>query len=88
MTMLVDAVAERLLAEMSRKTGQPATELLADAVAAHAKAIGVLPASPTASSEERFRAMMEIATRAAQRPVLDHRRTDEIIGYNALGLLE
>jgi uncharacterized protein (DUF433 family) len=34
-----------------------------------------------------FAAMMAIAKRAAQRPVFDPRRPEEIIGYNALGLL-
>ena len=36
------------------------------------------------NSEERFRAIMEIAARAAQRPIFDPRRPDEIIGYNSL----
>lgn len=88
MTIIVDTVAERLLAEMSKKTGQEATELLTAALTAHAQAIGVLPAPPAMSSEERFRAIMEIAERASQRPILDPRRPEEIIGYNALGLPE
>ena len=86
MTIIVDPVAERLLAEMSKKTGQEASQLLTAAVTAHAQAIGVLPAPPPMSSEERFSSIMAIAKRAAQRPILDPRRPDEIIGYNALGL--
>jgi hypothetical protein len=88
MSIIVDPAAERLLAEMSKRTGQPAAELLAAALTAHAQAIGVLPAAPPMSNEERFTAMMAIAQRAAQRPVFDPRRPDEIIGYNALGLPE
>jgi hypothetical protein len=90
MSIIVDLAAERLLAEMSKKTGKDATELLTAALTAHARAIGVLPApSPSSmSSEERFSAMMVIAKRAAQRPVFDPRRPDEIIGYNVLGLPE
>ncbi len=90
MTIIVDPVAERLLAEISKKTGQDATELLTAALTAHARAVGVLPAPspPPMSSEERFSAMMAIAKRAAQRPVFDPRPPDEIIGYNALGLPE
>jgi hypothetical protein len=89
-TIIVDPVAEWLLAEMSKKTGQDATELLTAALTAHAQAIGLLPAPPppSVSSEERFSAMMAIAKRAAERPVFDPRRPDEIIGYNALGLPE
>ncbi|MBV9491764.1 MAG: hypothetical protein JO069_18885 [Verrucomicrobia bacterium] len=41
-----------------------------------------------AESEARFRAMRVIAKRAAQRPVFDPRRPDEIIGCNAWGLPE
>ena len=90
MSIIVDPVAERLLAEMSEKTGKDVMELLTAALTAHAKAIGVLPAlSPSAmSSDERISAMMAIAKRAAQRPVFDPRRPDEIIGYDALGLPE
>ena len=89
MSIIVNPVAERLLAEMSKRTGQPAAELLTAALTAHAQAIGVLPApSPPMSSEERFRAMMAIAKSAAELPVFDPRRPDEIIGYNALGLPE
>jgi hypothetical protein len=88
MSIIVDPAAERLLAEMSKKTGKQAAELLTDALTAHAQAIGVLPTPSPMSSEERFSAMMVIARRAAQRPVFDPRRPDEIIGYNALGLPE
>jgi hypothetical protein len=89
MSITLDPAAERLLAEMSKKTGQDAAELLTAALTAHAQAIGVLPPStPSMSSEERFEAMMAIAKRAAQRPVFDPRSPDEIIGYNALGLPE
>lgn len=91
MSIIVDPAAERLLAEMSKKTGKDATEVLTAALTAHAQAIGVLPASSSPappSSDERFSAMMVIAKRAAQRPVFDARRPDEIIGYNALGFPE
>ena len=88
MSIIVDPAAERLLAEMSKKTGQQAAELLTAALTAHAQAIGVLPTPSPMNSEERFSAMMAIATRAAQRPIFDPRRPDEIIGYNALGLPE
>lgn len=88
MSIIVDPAAERLLAEMSKKTGKPATELLTAALTAHAEAIGVLPAPSAMSSEARFNAMMVIAKRAAQLPVFDPRRPDDIIGYNALGLPE
>ena len=88
MSIIVDPAAERLLAEMSKKTGKQAAELLTDALTAHAQAIGVLPTPSPMSSEKRFSAMMVIAKRAAQRPVFDPRRPDEIIGYNALGLPE
>lgn len=88
MRIIVDAAAERLLAEISKKTGKGATELLNAALTAHAQTIGVLPSSSAMSSEERFSAMRAIAKRTAQRPVLDPRRPDEIIGYNALGLPE
>jgi hypothetical protein len=90
MSIIVDPAAERLLAEMSQKTGKDARELLTAALTAHAQAIGVLPAlSPSPmSSDERFKAMMVIAERAAKLPVFDPRRPDEIIGYNALGLPE
>jgi hypothetical protein len=43
MSIIVDPAAERLLAEMSKKTGKQAAELLTDALTAHAQAIGVLP---------------------------------------------
>ncbi|MBV8525870.1 MAG: type II toxin-antitoxin system VapB family antitoxin, partial [Acetobacteraceae bacterium] len=87
---IVDPAAERLLAEMAKKTGKDAAELLTAALTAHAQAIGVLPARspPPMTSEERFRGMMEIADRAAQRPVFDPRRPDDIIAYNVLGLPE
>jgi hypothetical protein len=90
MPIIVDPAVERLLAQMSQKTGKDAAELLAAALTAHAQVIGVLPAPapPPMSSEERFNAMMVIAKRAARRPVFDPRRPDEIIGYNALGLPE
>ena len=44
MSIIVDPTVERLLAEMSKKTGKDATELLTAALTAHAQAIGVLPA--------------------------------------------
>jgi hypothetical protein len=88
MAITLDPADERLLAEMSKKTGQPPAEMLTAALTAHAQAIGVLPA-PAANpmtSEERFNAMMAIARQAVQRPVFDPRSPDEIIGYNAVGL--
>jgi hypothetical protein len=72
----------------SKTPFHPGNAGLTDALTAHAQAIGVLPTPSPMSSEERFSAMMVIARRAAQRPVFDPRRPDEIIGYNALGLPE
>jgi hypothetical protein len=43
--------------------------------------IAIVDEQVSSDSEERFRAMMEIAKRAARRPVFDRRRPDEIIGY-------
>jgi hypothetical protein len=87
MTTILDPEAERLAAEIARKTGRPVADVLKAALTAHALATGVLP-SPVTSSEERFNAMLAIAKRAAQRPVFDGRSPDEIIGYDAVGLPE
>ncbi len=85
--MTLDPAAERLLAEIARKTGKDAAEVLTAALTAHARAAGVA-VPPAASNEERFNAMLAIAKRAARRSVFDPRTPDEIIGYNALGLPE
>lgn len=43
-----------------------------------------LPGYPP--GEERYRAILRIARRAASRPVLDDRSPDEILGYDEHGL--
>ena len=85
MTMILEPEAERLAADIAKKTGQAIAVVLKTALTAHAQAVGVLPTAPR-SSEDRFDAMLAIARRAALRPVLDSRSPDEIIGYNDLGL--
>ena len=87
MTTTLDSEAEHLAAAIAKRTGQPIADVLKAALTAHARAAGIIPVAPM-TNEERFNAMLAIAQRAAQRPVLDPRSPDEIIGYNALGLPE
>ena len=84
MTTTLDAETEQLALAIAAKTGEGINDIVKAAVEARARAVGIK--CSTSSSDDRFKAMLAIAQRAARRPVLDPRSADEIIGYNDRGL--
>ncbi len=76
-----DPAADRLVRELAEETGESITTALTVAVRERLERLrGAVP------REHRQQELTRIAQRSAQRRVLDHRRPEEIIGYDADGL--
>jgi len=67
-----------------RVTGKPLQTVLREAIAATAKAAGVVVPSPRRAADmDKVRAIL---ARVDALPVLDRRTPDEIVGYDKFGL--
>ncbi len=77
-----DDEAHALAAELARRTGQSMTDAVKDALRERLKR----EQSGRAQSDRVVERVMEIARRAASRPLLDPRLPDDIIGYDDLGI--
>jgi antitoxin VapB len=76
-----DKTADRLARELAAETGESITAAVTTAVRERLERLrGAVP------RERRRRALAEIASRSAARPVRDRRSPEEIIGYGPDGL--
>ena len=78
---------ETLARLLARRTGKSPEDVIRDAVAASARAIGVAE-NETADTdrEAMFHAANALALESASRPLLDTRTEDEILGYDDHGI--
>lgn len=76
-----DEGADRLARELAAETGESITTAVTIAVRERLERLrGAVP------RERRHRALRQIAERSADRPLLDPRPADEIVGYDRNGL--
>lgn len=73
---------ERLVRELARREGVGVTAAVHRAVAERLQAT----APPKRDPEAIIAAVRKIQADVAKLPILDHRRADEILGYDAFGL--
>ncbi len=76
-----DSTADQLVRELATTTGESITTAVT--VAVRERLERVRGAAPAGMREQE---LTRIAARAARRPRLDDRTTDEILGYDAHGL--
>lgn len=77
----------RLAERLAEVVGKPVPDIVREAIAEKAKAIGVeIREAAKFNPAEKLRRMIEISDRIARLPVLDPRTPDEIVGYDDLGL--
>jgi antitoxin VapB len=82
-----DPETERLAHKVAEAMGKPLPEIVKEAIAAKAEAVGVsLQAQRGLSREERLARMTAITDRFAELPVRDTRSPEEIIGYDEFGV--
>jgi antitoxin VapB len=78
---------ERLARLVAARSGTTPEQLLTQAVEARARELGVTPASSGKPKRKPSAVrMMEISDRFANRPVLDPRSPEEIVGYDEFGV--
>lgn len=76
-----DAETDRLVRELASVTGESITGAVTVAVRERLERLqGAVP------RERRREALLELGRRSAARPVLDGRRSDELVGYGPDGL--
>ncbi len=76
-----DDAADRLVRELAAATGESITTAVTVAVRERLERV-----RGTAPAEVRKQRLTEIALRAANRPLLDDRTDEEILGYDESGL--
>jgi hypothetical protein len=78
---------ETLARLLARKTGKTPEDVIHDAVAASARALGVTQsATHLADQDAMIRAATAIVLRSSGTPILDTRAEDEILGYDEFGI--
>jgi antitoxin VapB len=88
-TLPADPETERLARDIAQVTGKPLPVIVREAIAAKAQAVGVHNGDKQGRGKRLdFDRLNAIIARSAERPVLDRRTADEIIGYNEYGLPE
>lgn len=78
---ITDADAERVAVMLAEKTGVSVDKVISDLLKRHIASVS--PQSERSLTER----IAEIQNHAASLPVLDPRTPEEIIGYDALGIL-
>jgi antitoxin VapB len=78
---------EQLARLLARRSATTPEQVLKEAVEARAREIGVMPqADRQPTGKPSANRMLEISERFADRPVLDDRSPDDIIGYDKFGV--
>lgn len=85
--LAISSETETLARLLARRTGKSPEDVIRDAVAASARAIGVTEnVTDDADRKAMLDAANAIAIRSASRPLLDTRSEDEILGYDEHGI--
>lgn len=77
-----DSQAHAMAAELARRTGKTLTDVVKEALQERLARERVTSSEAVRMAER----VLEIARRAASRPVLDQRTPDEILGYDESGV--
>lgn len=84
--LTVPSDAEVLVQKLAQKTGKSPEDVIRQAVQASAHHVGLAVALDQRERQAMIDGALAIAIRSAQRPLLNDRPEDEILGYDEHGI--
>ena len=84
--LTVPSDAEVLVQKLAQKTGKSPEDVIRQALEACARHIGLAVALDQSERQAMIDGALAIAIRSAQRPLLNDRPEDEILGYDEHGI--